>query len=246
MSKHIARIARSARFADTWVFAAALLFLALFAFSEVWVHLEADRFPKSALFRLFLLCLICALAYLGGLLFVERTGNRRCLTVLMGIFFLLYLYMLLNFTLLDKGMGRNTLLSDAGEDAREYYLRRFVNLRPGRSIYEVYILGFVHGYVNAYYMLLNLLGNVCAFMPFAFFLPMFWRAMRHWYFFLPAMILAVASVEALQFAFMVGSCDVDDVILNVSGAMLLFFLFQIPPLSRFVQRVSGRADLQTL
>ncbi len=222
------------RHAEFWVFLSASLFLLLFAFSEWQVHLHADQFPKSAIFRLFLMLLICTLFYLGGLLYLDRTQNGRVMTVLMWLFFALYLYMLFNFTLLDKGMGRNALLSDDPDGGRDYYMSRFVNMQPFRSIYQVYIQGFLHGYVNSYYMLLNLLGNMCAFMPFAFFLPRFWKAQKHWYFFLPTLALSVSLVEALQFAFMVGSCDVDDLILNVGGAMILYFLLRIPLFTRLL------------
>jgi glycopeptide antibiotics resistance protein len=176
--------------------------------------------------------LICTLFYLGGLLYADRKNNRKVMRILMWLFFGLYLYLLLNFTLLDKGMGRNALIPESIEGGREYYVNRFVNLKPFQSIYDVYIQGFLNGYVNSYYMLLNLLGNTCAFMPLSFFLPHFWRGQRRWYVFLPTLTVSVAVVEALQFAFMVGCCDVDDLILNVGGAMILYFFFRIPLLSR--------------
>ncbi len=226
--------------AETWVFLAASVFLLLFFVSEVRVHLLPDIFPRAAIFRVFLLCLVCALYYLGGLLCRERTGNARCIRALMLFFALLYLYMLVNLTLLDKSMGRTHLLGDVTENAREYYMREFVNLKPFQSIYKVYILGFLKGYVNTYYMVLNLLGNICVFMPLAFFLPTFFRAQRRWYVFLPTVTLSVALVEALQFAFMVGSCDIDDLILNVFGAMLFYLLLKLPPIRRAAKKLAGQ------
>ncbi len=225
---------------ETWVFLAASVFLLLFFISEMRVHLLPDIFPRAAVFRVFLLCLICALYYLGGLLCRERHGETRAIRVLMVFFAILYLYMLVNLTLLDKSMGRTHLVGDVTENAREYYLREFVNLRPFQSIYKVYILGFLKGYVNAYYMVLNLLGNICVFMPLAFFLPTFFRAQQRWYVFLPTVTLSVALVEALQFTFMVGSCDIDDLILNVSGAMLFYFLLKIPPIRRAADLLAGK------
>ncbi len=226
--------------ADVWVFFSCAVFLILFAISEIQVHLLPDRFPKSALFRLFLLCLICAVAYLGGMLYADRTKRKAVFPILLWIFFALYLYMILNLTLFDRGMGRANLLYNAPGDAREYYMSRFVNLTPFQSIYRVYIRGFLNGYVNAYYMLLNLLGNICAFMPFSFFLPIFFGLQRRWYVFLPTMLLTVGGVEALQFLFMVGSCDIDDLILNVGGAMILYFLLKIPSLHRATQKIAGK------
>ncbi len=241
MSRFAAELKKQLKTVDFWLFFAATLFLLLFAWTEGMMLLSSGL-PKSAPLRLLLLTVICALYYLGGRLCADRTKNTKVLRQLSILFFLLYLYILLNLTLLDKGMGRGMLVWNADGNAREYYLSRFVNLRPFRSIYEVYILGFVRGYVNAYYMLLNLLGNVCAFMPFALFLPLFWRAQRRWYIFVPTVLLTVAGVEALQFVFMVGSCDIDDLILNAGGSVLLYFILRIKPIWRICERLMGMEE----
>ncbi|MBQ9773305.1 MAG: VanZ family protein [Clostridia bacterium] len=240
MQKRLERAKMLLKHAEGRIFLAASVFLLLFALSEILVHVTPDRYPKSAMFRLILSLLICALYYLGGLLYAERTKDTHVLQRLMMLFFGIYLYLILNFTLLDKGMGRNNLLQNADENDRDFYLRWFVNMKPFHSIYEVYIKGFLHGYVNVYYTLLNLLGNVCAFMPFALFLPLFFPAQKRWYLFLPTVALTVASIEVIQFAFMVGSCDIDDLILNVGGAMILYFILRIPALKRLSDRFAGR------
>ncbi len=239
MAQWITKAKQLLKTADFWIFSLSTLLLLLFAYAEGAVLLREELLPKSAPLRLLLLVVICALYYLGGRLYAVRTKNIKILRHLSILFFVLYLYILLNFTLLDKGMGRGMLVWNADGDAREYYLSRFVNLRPFRSIYEVYILGFARGYVNAYYMLLNLLGNVCAFMPFALFLPLFWRTQKKWYFFVPTVLFTVAAVEALQFVFMVGSCDIDDLILNAGGAILLYFILRIKPIWHICERLMG-------
>lgn len=235
MKKLLERCRDALKYADARVCLAASLFLLLFALSELLGHLNAERVPRSPLLCITLALLICALFYLGGALRVDRTGDRRVYSHLMWLFFAVYLYLILNFTLLDKGMGR----TDRLQFDRDYYLRWFVNLRPLQSIYEVYIKSIIHGYIPVYYILLNLLGNVCAFMPFALFLPYFFPLQRRWYVFLPTMLLTVAAVEALQFAFMVGSCDVDDLILNVGGAMILFFVLKIKKIQALLEKFTG-------
>ena len=226
------------RSAEAWVLLAASLFLLLFAVLEVQLHTYRSALPRSILLRVLLLFLICLLYYLGGTLYAQRTGKSKILLRLFFFFFLLYLYLLLNVTLFEKGFGRDHLVGN-GEDARDYYLRYFVNLTPFHSIWEVYIKGLMEGYVSSYYVLLNLLGNVAVFMPLAFFLPLLFRAQRRWFVFLPTLLLSVIAVELLQLVFMVGSCDVDDLILNASGALFLYFLLRIPPLARLVARICG-------
>lgn len=226
--------------AEYGILALAGCFLCLFAFAEIAMRQESIAQPGSAVIRALLLFSICLLFYLGGRLYAERTGNKKILNALFVLFFFLYLYLLVTFTLLDESLGRggNSVYNPEGEDPRAYYLHHFVNFIPFQSIYRVYILGFVHGYVNAYYTLFNLVGNLCALMPLSFFLPLFSRAERKWYVFLPTVILFVVVIEAMQFALMVGSCDVDDLILNAGGAMLLFALLRLPPMRRFVAWVT--------
>lgn len=72
---------------------------------------------------------------------------------------------------------------------------------------------------------LNLVGNIVAFMPFGFFVPMFGR--RQLSFWTVTLFTAEFSalVEVIQLFTRVGSCDIDDVILNTLGGMLGYGMF---------------------
>lgn len=226
-----------ARHADLIILAASFCLLLLFFAAELLMHQRTPKDIYSPQLRCLLLVLICAVSYLGGRLYAQRTENDTALRVLIRIFFALYLYQLLSLTLFDKGMRLDAdRLMDTGLTRRQYYMKWFVNFRPFQSIYTVYIRGLLRGYVSIRYTLLNLLGNLCAFMPFAFFLPCFFKRMRHWYCFVPAVIGTVALVEGTQLWLMVGSCDIDDLILNAGGAVLLYFLLRIPPLRRLCEK----------
>jgi glycopeptide antibiotics resistance protein len=223
------------RFADTWVLLAASLFLLLFFTLEVLLRLPQSAVSRSLLLRSVLLILIGLLFYMGGLLHVDRTGSNTVLRALFLLFLLLYLYLLADLTLLEKGFGRGGLMDDVG-DKRTYYLENYVNLIPCHSIYTVYIKGFINGYVSPYYMVINLLGNVCMLMPLSLLLPAAMRAARRWFIFLPILLGTILGIELLQLWFMRGSCDVDDLLLNFSGAAALYFLMRIPPVRRFLHR----------
>ena len=74
-------------------------------------------------------------------------------------------------------------------------------------------------------VVLNLVGNVVAFMPFGAFLPIFSVRCRRilctvWYSFELSLV-----VELLQLIFKVGSFDVDDLLLNTVGGMLGFLVY---------------------
>ena len=215
-----------------------LLILATLALAVFFVYEITVRNTQMPITRALLLCVICLLFYLGGYLLSQKNGNRLVLKRLFLLFLILYVYLLLSLTLLDPmGRGEGSVYGQI-ERTRAAYTRRFVNLVPLRSIYHVYIKGFLKGYVNTYYTLFNLLGNVVALMPLAFFLPYFFPMQRKWYCFLPTVTFVVILIEFLQYLFMIGSCDVDDLILNAGGAFLCFLLLKIPLIQKLILKLT--------
>ncbi len=221
---------------DVLILGIAAVLLACFFASEAHIDLLSPPVGTLQFWRCVLLFVICMIAYLGGVLYKRRTA-RNLIPFLFLLFLFLYLYLIISLTLLDQGLRLNgNRLVENGMTPREYYLKWFVNFRPFQSIYTVYIQGLLNGYVSLRYTVLNLLGNLCAFMPLSVLLPALLPCMRRWYCFFAAVLFIVIGVEGLQFWLMVGSCDVDDVILNVGGAMILYLLFLIPPIRRFMER----------
>lgn len=102
------------------------------------------------------------------------------------------------------------------------HFEMYCNLKPFRSI-SMYMRAYRNHNISVRLIVANLLGNLVAGMPCALFLPVIWpHRQTKWRYFLPTMILSVAVVEGIQFLTMVGQADVDDVILNVAGACLIF------------------------
>ena len=77
-----------------------------------------------------------------------------------------------------------------------------------------------------YHSVINLGGNIFLFIPIGYFLPRLWPALRNFFFFLLTCTLAITLVELLQLVTLLGSLDIDDLILNLIG-MLLGYLFFI-------------------
>ncbi len=232
------------RWTERIFFCVSACLLLFFLFAEMYPKIVVDLRPYPLWFRSCLLVSVCMTAYLGGLFRTRRTGDEKLLPYLHGIFFVLYMYLILSLTLFDETLRLDSdklqSAEKAGMTVREYYLTHFVNYKPFASIL-LYIRGFLHGPINFGYFLLNLLGNLCAFMPMSFFLPHLWKREQKWYVFLLTMLLVVLTVEGLQLLFMIGSCDIDDVILNVGGAVAFWWILKIPPVSRFSTRFwSGR------
>ena len=159
--------------------------------------------------------------------------KRAAVERLMWLLFALYVFNLTQVLFFDAGYGRQaSYLHDL--DGYDFYAPG-INLQPLRTI-MTYLDCWRRG-VIVHVVFINLVGNLAAFAPFGYFLPAFFRAMRRWYVFLPSMAVLISLVELSQFFFRVGSCDVDDLILNLSGAALAFLLVRIPPVWRLLSRL---------
>lgn len=75
--------------------------------------------------------------------------------------------------------------------------------------------------------IINLVGNVIMFIPLGLFLPAIWEKFRRLWKTLLMTALIITVVELLQLVTLVGSCDIDDLILNLIGAALGYWLFRI-------------------
>lgn len=95
-------------------------------------------------------------------------------------------------------------------------MRRFVYVIKHSS--NPHMLRYAH---------LNLGGNVAAFIPFGFFLPsLFGRLRRFWRFLLTAAAVIIC-IELLQLFTLRGSCDIDDLILNLIGSALGYAVWKL-------------------
>ena len=86
----------------------------------------------------------------------------------------------------------------------------------------------VHGNILGHRaVLINIVGNVVAFMPFGFILPEVWDQLNHWSTITLMGFLFSLCVELIQLVGRVGSFDVDDLLLNTVGALIGYFAFVI-------------------
>ena len=151
--------------------------------------------------------------------------------------FVLYFHLVLTFTLIDPGMGRNFLsFLHAGIEERADYIQGHINFTPLYTIRTIYWNGYRNGYISRANLMLNLAGNIFVFAPLAFFIPYLWRGKHPTLRFLVLTLAAVLSVELCQLVFMCGSCDIDDFILNFGGATATYLLLCLPPMRRLVAR----------
>ena len=74
---------------------------------------------------------------------------------------------------------------------------------------------------------INLAGNVVLFIPIGYFLPRLWGKMRNFLRFSFTCVLSICLVELLQLLTLLGSLDIDDLILNLCGMILGYLIFMI-------------------
>lgn len=150
--------------------------------------------------------------------------NRTKLRAVMGAVFLIYSLLMCYFLFFAYYYGRSFNLFNAGyfECLKEYVYEN-INIIPFATV-TLYIRGYLSGAVSLYPLAVNLIGNFTAFMPLGFFLPYFSAKLRKPLNFVIFTALLIIAVELLQLVMMTGVCDVDDLILNVSGATFVFFI----------------------
>ena len=73
----------------------------------------------------------------------------------------------------------------------------------------------------------NLLGNIVLFIPLGYFLPQVSARLRKFWLTFLAVAFIITTIELAQLFFMVGTCDIDDLILNLAGASLGYGLFRL-------------------
>ena len=209
------------------------------AFLFGFVYLIGEAIPDVHLMevaRLFLLCGSCLFLYFGGLLLSKYNDNNKYMKINLWIFFGLYLLLLITLTLFDSMWGRNGLtFINWFSDKFLSYVKNSINLIPFKTIIE-----FVKEFNSMYgsrTIILNLFGNFIALMPMAFFLPLLFKKQNKFKNFFLTIILIVLGIEIVQLLTASGRFDIDDIILNVSGAILMYFILKIKNVNKLIKNI---------
>lgn len=139
--------------------------------------------------------------------------NRKRRRLVAGLLFVLYFIILFYFLFFSEEMGRTY-----GE--RDYHYNLVPLKEIGRFIKYRKILG-------AEAVLLNIVGNIAAFLPFGAFLPIFSKRCQNLFCTVFYSFELSLLVELLQLVFKVGTFDVDDLLLNTIGGMLGFLIYTL-------------------
>ena len=193
----------------------------------------------SPLVRLRIIGIVILLMYFGCFFFIKNNNLVRDKLVKfnMIVWFSLYIIMLLNLTLFDKYFGRSggMLYMTDTLSVRNYFETSF-NIVPFETI-DNYIIAFKNDNLLVSDFLYNIVGNLLAFMPFAFFLPRLFKRINKFNKFFIIVSCCILLVEFLQLLTMSGSFDVDDYILNILGASLLYGIINNSLIKKYIDKI---------
>ncbi len=137
----------------------------------------------------------------------------HCLTaVLFAVYVSVMLWMMI--------FGRiGTVVFDSYKD----YLKDHTSFVPLRFVFDYISSVPTDGIYN--YRLRNIIGNTVLFMPLGFFLPCLLKKICSLKKLLISVTIIILAIELVQLFFVLGSFDVDDIILNCLGASAGYWLY---------------------
>lgn len=212
--------------------------IGIFVYELAVVHPRLQLGPAQ---QLLLLALFCICFYSGSRSLCRMPGIQasRCMKITFFIFFLLYLQLLFTFTLFEPAFGRRGAAVTLFSDPKQWRLnlKNACNLLPFSTV-SAYLKAYFSHNIRFSVVATNLFGNLLALAPMALFLPLLFKRCRRFFPFLLTVSAIVLCIELLQLIFMVGSFDVDDLILNDLGACLLFWILKCRPVNRWLRSVT--------
>lgn len=107
------------------------------------------------------------------------------------------------------------------------------NFVPFRTI-GTFLTRLFEGSINTSIVVENLLGNLLLFFLLGFYLPFLFKKFSRLSVYAMWVALVIVAVEIVQFIIQMGSLDVDDFILNFSGAILGWLIFTKTPLKKLL------------
>lgn len=143
----------------------------------------------------------------------SMAANKKKNSLVTWVCFVAYLLLLGYVLFYGSQFGR--------EDHAEY---RY-NLTLFQEIGRYYSIGVRTGSWNLFW--LNVIGNICVFIPLGVFLPKLFTRCRNLFFVIVLSLELSLVVEVVQLVTRVGSFDVDDLLLNTIGGILGYIIYKV-------------------
>ena len=210
------------------------VFSYVFAAVLIIIYFSAEIIPRLYLStggRLFLLCGCCVFLWVGGFLLSKNIGSNVPMKINLRIYLGLFLMLFITLTLFDPLWGRNGGFVLWNRELFDAYIKNSLNLVPFRTIGEYFGKGDFRQFI------INIAGNIVCLMPLGILLPLNFEKQRKTGAFLLTCGIIVLVIELLQFLTLTGSCDIDDLILNVAGAYAVFLIAKNQKIESFLKYI---------
>ncbi len=209
-----------------------ILYIISFFIIVFYLYIELGNIVFNPLIRIFILIFNCIIMYIAA----KLLSNNKLFKFNLIVWFCLYIVFLLSLTLFDTYFNRNGInIFSLDKDMVKEYMNSSFNIIPLKTI-KLYFNGYNGGYLSKSLFLYNIIGNLCALMPLSFFLPLLFKKQNNILIFILTIILIVIGIESMQFLTLSGSCDIDDLILNLSGSLLLYLILKIKPINKVIRK----------
>lgn len=162
--------------------------------------------------------LLCFFKYLESLFYCLDTKDNSKMKNSLKFYFIIYILLLIFTLIFDRHMSFSFLFN---------YKNWFSHIGSSNFIPFVSTIQMVKSiFVRGNYEALSLiLGNIILLIPLAYFLPRLFEKTKRIRYFTLTIILFTLVIEFLQLLSDSGCFDIDDIILNSAGVLLLFYPF---------------------
>jgi len=166
-----------------------------------------------------LLCLVAVLAISGTMVLASILTRKELkvnmMNTILWVIFLAYIIALLKVLFIDRTDYSSSNLYH--EDMRD------INLIPFTTI-KLFINSWNYGYLNKGLIITNIIGNIVIFIPMVLLLWCLFKIMRRKWVVVIVNFLVIVGVEVSQYLTHYGSCDIDDILLNMIGVFIGYFI----------------------
>ena len=188
--------------------------------------------------KLIIYIIAMLLVYIDTKMKNKREENKIEKNRKRGITLIFIIYSILLFTLLffDGNYRRMRFEGQIKIFSKEHF-EFYSNIVPFATITS-FFTKYIENNINLSIVVTNILGNIIAFAPFGIFLPILYKdKIDNIKKFTLTMIIIVFIVECIQFITKSGTFDVDDIILNVLGATIMYGITRIKKVKELIEKI---------
>jgi glycopeptide antibiotics resistance protein len=159
-------------------------------------------------------------------------NRKRGITLI----FIIYSILLVTLLFFDGNYRRMRFEGQIKIFSKEHF-EFYSNIVPFATITN-FFTKYIENNINLSIVVTNILGNIIAFAPFGIFLPILYKdKIDNIKKFTLTMIIIVFIVECIQFITKSGTFDVDDIILNVLGATIMYGITRIKKVKELIEKI---------